>query len=129
MNMKVYTASNLCQAELWRDLAREWPEVEFVARWPFKHVGTVPDRECYARVFWDHDFEDVSRADIVLVYAVPEKNLKGALVEAGMGIALGKSVIVVGEHESYSTWQYHRAVHRVPDLDSARLLLRMMEGS
>ena len=126
MGIKVYTASKLSEAGRWRDLREAWPEVEFVARWPFKHVGTVPDDPVYAKVFWQHDLEDVTAADVVLVYAEPEHKLKGALVEAGMAIAQGKCVIVVGDHPDYSTWRYHPLVYIAPDLESVRLLLATM---
>lgn len=124
--VKVYTASKLSEAGRWRDLVETWSEVEFVARWPFKHVGTVPNLPTYAKVFWAHDLEDIQKADVVLVYAEPGHKLKGALVEAGMAIALGKRVIVVGDHEDYSTWQYHSLVYCVADLAEARMLLMAM---
>jgi len=124
--IKVYTASKLDQAQRWKDLAKEWIEVEFTARWVSHHAGTTPDHECFAKVFWQHDVEDVLAADVVLVFAEPHEHLRGALVEAGMAIAFGLQVIVVGTHQDYGTWQYHPAVHRVPDLDYARTLLQTM---
>jgi hypothetical protein len=124
--MKVYTASKLSKAPMWRKLINEWPEVDFTARWVTKHVGTTPDHPCFAKVFWQHDFADVKLADVVLVYADEGDHLRGALVEAGMAIAFGREVIVVGEHPDYSTWQFHPSVHRVPDLEHARTLLATM---
>jgi nucleoside 2-deoxyribosyltransferase len=124
--IRVYTASNLSEAPRWRDLVEEWPEVKFVARWPFKHVGTVPDEPVYAKVFWDHDLEDVASCDVVLVYAEPGQKLRGALVEAGMALALHKRVIVVGDHDDYSTWRYHKNVYIAADLAMARFLLATM---
>jgi nucleoside 2-deoxyribosyltransferase len=126
MSIRVYTASKLSEAQRWRDLIREWQEVEFVARWPIKHVGTVPDEPIFAKVFWEHDLEDVGTADVVLVFAKSEHRLRGALVEAGMAIALGRRVIVVGEHDDYGTWSYHPLVYRVRDLAEARVLLTAM---
>lgn len=126
MTIRIYTASKLRHAPLWRGLIEEWPEIEFTARWPVKHVGTVPDDPSYARVFWEHDLEDVSKSDGVLLYAEDSDKLRGGLVEAGMAIALGKFVIVVGKHFDYGTWQYHPLVHRSPNLDAARLLLTCM---
>ena len=122
--LKVYTASKLDKAPLWLRLIEEWDEIEFVARWPRLHVGTTPDAPCYAKVFWQHDLEDVSESDIVLVYSEPHDKLRGALVEAGMALALQKPVIVVGEHLDYGTWQFHPLVYKVPDLEEARLLLK-----
>lgn len=124
--MKVYTASKLKHAPLWNRLFEEWEEVHLHARWFRLHVGTTPDAPCYAKVFWQHDLEDVSEADAVLVYAEKEDKLRGALVEAGMAIALGTPVIVVGEHEDYGTWQYHPLVYRVDTLEHARVLLATM---
>lgn len=123
--IKVYTASKLAQADRWKRLVDEWPEVHFVARWP-GYVGVVPDEPDQAEVFWQHDIEDVTSADAVLVYAEAGEHLRGALVEAGAAIALGKPVIVVGTHADYGTWQYHPLVHRVADLDGARELLQTM---
>ena len=126
MRIKVYTASKLSEAGRWRDLKDAWPEVDFVARWPFKHVGAVPDTPTFAKVFWDHDLQDVEKSDVVLIYGAPADKLRGALVEVGMALAMGKEVIAVGDHPDYSTWQYHRRVHRVDDLSQARLLLATM---
>jgi nucleoside 2-deoxyribosyltransferase len=90
------------------------------------HVGKTPDDECFAKVFWQHDTEDVRECDVVLVYVEADDHLRGALIEAGMGIAFEKDIIVVGEHPDYGTWQFHPWVHRVKDLDSARILLRAL---
>lgn len=134
--MKVYTASKLKEGPRWRRLAAEWPEVEFVARWPFMHVtddgapGWPDDCAAHGSIFWQHDHEDVARADVVLLFAAdPSDVLRGGLVEAGMAIALGKTVIVVGENPGYGTWQFHQQVKRVPTLDAARSLLRLMATS
>ena len=124
--IRIYTASKLSEASRWRLLKEAWPEVEFTARWPFKHVEFVPDIHTFATVFWDHDLEDVNSSDGVLIYGEPDHKLRGALVEVGMALALGKFVIAVGDHEDYSTWQYHRNVYRVHDLEEAKLLLLTM---
>lgn len=124
--LKVYGASKLKHAPLWIRLREEWEEIYFIARWPTLHVGKTPDDECFAKVFWQHDAEDVCECDVVLVYADPNDHLRGALVEAGMGIAFDKEIVVVGDHPDYGTWRYHSSVHRVKDLDSARMLLRAL---
>lgn len=127
MRLKVYTASKLSEAPRWRALVEEWPEIEFTARWPFKHVDNIPDNVvALAKVFWQHDLEDVTNADVVLLYAEPEHKLRGGLVEAGMAIALGHCVIVVGEHTDYGTWQHHPLVYKAEDMRAARLLLTCM---
>lgn len=125
--IRVYTASKLKHFQLWRDLRDEWPEVHFVARWPFFHYGNIPDTAAFAPTFWIHDVEDVIGSEVVLIYSGDETDHhRGSLVEAGIAIGRGKSVIVVGENPCYGTWQYHPLCHRVADLDEARLLLKLM---
>ena len=125
--LKVYIASKLCHADKWHELRETWPEVVFVMRWPFCHVGNIPDDPVFAKIFWEQDLEDVSKSDVVLVYAEPGEKLRGALVEAGMAIALGKCVICVGvEHQDFGTWTHHPLVHRVVDLGEARLVLKCL---
>lgn len=123
--IRVYTASKLHWADLWCTLT-ETTGVDFVARWPVDHSGNVPDNDPKAaRQFWTEDFEDVARCDVVLVYAAGGDVLRGALVEAGMGIALHKRVLVVDpdHNPSFGTWQYHPSVTRVRSLNEAWKLL------
>jgi len=130
--IKVYTASCLNKGPLWRELASVWEEVEIVARWPFLHVNNegLPDwpEDCPAHgaEFWQQDHDDVLRADVVLIYAIETDELRGALVESGMALGLGKPVIVAGKNHRFGTWQYHRLARRVPTLEAARSLLRLM---
>ena len=125
MTIRVYTASCMKHSGYWREIAASVPDIEWVARWPTEHCGNIPDSETFAKWFWQQDFEDVSRADVVLVFAEQSDNLRGALVEAGIGIALHKRVMVVGKHHSYGTWQYHPAVVRVDNMDQAIETLRL----
>lgn len=132
MKLKVYTASKLDCAPIWRALRDDHPEIDIVARWPFLHVGSKGDPEwpsdcaAHGSIFWQHDFEDVARCDVVLVYGAETPVLRGALVEAGMGIALGKIVIVVGDNPSYGTWQYHTQCRRVASMGAALSLMRLI---
>jgi nucleoside 2-deoxyribosyltransferase len=132
--MKVYTASKLSKAALWRQLRVDQSGIEFTARWP-SYSGReptdpefVPDTPENAKWFWLEDEEDVAKADVVLVFAEGDEHLRGALVEAGMGIALKKRVIVIGEHKDYGTWQFHPRVERVATLDEAWRLLTIDHG-
>jgi nucleoside 2-deoxyribosyltransferase len=45
---------------------------------------------------------DIESADILLLYCEPGELLKGALIEAGIALALGKQVRCVGECASLS---------------------------
>jgi hypothetical protein len=125
--IRVYTASKITTAPLWRELSKQWPHVMFHARW-LKHneIGT-PDLKEYAGRFWQEDEQDVKCADAVLVYAKEGEHLRGALVEGGMAIAFKIPVIVIGEHTDYGTWQYHPCVERVKTLDEAGEMLKHMD--
>lgn len=75
------------------------------------------------KVCWIVDQHDVASCDVLLVYAEEGDELRGALVEAGMAIALNKMVIVVGNSPCYGTWQNHPNVIYAKDLDHAKRLI------
>ncbi len=124
--LSIYFASKLRHAAVGRKLSADWPEFDWTARWPTAHVGKVPDQSNFARIFWQHDLEDVAGSDVVMCYALEGDHLRGALVEVGMGLALGKAVLVIGDHPDYGTWQWHPLVHRAETLAEARVLLRAL---
>lgn len=102
---------------MWQRLRADNPHIEFTSRW----IDMV-DQEADAKQkdfmrFWLGDHEDVKRSDFVAVYAEPGDRLRGALVEAGIGLALGKTVIVIGAHEDYGTWQHHPLAWRVATVE------------
>ena len=107
---RIYTASKLHKASLWISLRREWTGIEFTARWS-DLVGRVDDSsDKAARTFWLHDIEDVKKSDSLLLLADPEDKLRGALVEAGVALGLGKHVMVVGSHPDFGSWHNHPLV-------------------
>lgn len=118
----VYTASKLKHAKMWRGLREERPDIAFTARWP-DIEGKVEDSAENAVAFWTHDIADVRRADAVLVYAEADEHLRGALIEAGVALGLGKQVVVVGDHPDYGTWQHHPLVQRARDIGHALHLI------
>lgn len=124
--LRVYTASKLKHAAKWRDLCAAHGHIQCHARW-LKHntIGT-PDTPEHAAEFWLQDEQDVKHADVVLVFADGDDHLRGALVEAGMAIAYGVPVIVIGKHPDYGTWQHHPGVRRVASLDLAIDVLRVL---
>lgn len=72
--------------------------------------------------YWSRNEVDIKRADFVLIYAHDKKEvLRGALVEVGMGIAYGKTIIICGEEEnsSFGNWQWHPQVVRYPNIIEA----------
>lgn len=116
MKLRVYGASKLRDYLVWHEFKEKYPDVELVSRWPFKHVD-IPDSKEFAEQFWLEDEQDVTSSDVVFV--LPADDLRGALVEAGMAIAAGKWVMVIGDCAAYGTWQWHPAVYHVMNLDEA----------
>lgn len=117
--IRVYFASKLHHAPKWRALCAANSHFVAHARW-LKHIAiATPDKPEDAPEFWLQDEQDVRDSDVVIVYAEGDDHLRGALVEAGIALACGIPVFVVGEHKDYGTWQYHPGVYKMPDLDSA----------
>lgn len=133
MKPAIYTASRMHHAGMWRELReQEMRKLIITARWidQAKSFDEAQAPVEVKRQGWLDDEEDIRRSDYVLVYAktFDEKTkavleagwsgtkcedgetLRGALVEAGMGIALGKRVVLCGESESFGTWQHHPGV-------------------
>lgn len=123
---KVYCASKLRHAALWRKLRdEEWPEIEITSRW-IDHA----DKEESARAidwahYWTMDIQDVQRSDFVLLFATlaDVDELHGALVECGAALALGKRVINVGQ--CAKSWTNHPLVYSCPSLEYAHDFLSL----
>lgn len=120
---KVYTASKLHHATLWRLLRDNHPEIEFTSRW-IEHEEEMEANATPADFahYWTMDAQDVERADFVLLYSgsryeKPDE-LRGALVEAGMKLGGGGVVLAVGLPSSHS-WSFHPRVVRFLSLDEA----------
>lgn len=118
--VRVYTASKLHHAPMWRALQiqnQSW--LVITSRWI--HMATFDERsEEICRNAWTIDDQDVGKSNFVLCYAEGGELLRGALVEAGMGIAYGNDIICVGESESFKNWQYHpQVVLRTASLELA----------
>lgn len=101
--MRIYVASKMTHADKWREL---YNRVHIVSRWPFLEPFIRPTY-ANARKFWQDDMQDIESADAVLVYAEEGEHLRGALVEVGAGLALGKRILLVGDHVDYGTWKNH----------------------
>jgi nucleoside 2-deoxyribosyltransferase len=117
--IRVYTATKLRHRQRWKSLRSHGRGITFTARWPDLEKDQ-PSSDDEARSNWLKDEEDVRKADVVIVYAEDGDHLRGALIEAGMAIALGKTVMVVGEHPDFGTWRHHPRVVHASDLDHAR---------
>src|SRR5262245_26390285 len=111
MGLKVYTASCLHHRAMWRELAEQWtPDVEFCAGWIRLEDDVFAMNENDPKALLEHwlrDSREIAQCDVVMVNAAVSDKLRGALVEAGMGLAHGKPVLVIGTHPDYGTWQHH----------------------
>lgn len=121
---RVYLASKLEHEPLLHDFRVSLrADVIVVSRWldmtSFEKKGTPADFVWC----WLVDENDVRKCDILVVFGKTEDQLRGALVEVGMAIALGKLVIAVGDCKSYGSWQYHPQVIRVDNFSQARQII------
>lgn len=123
---KVYIASKIRYAPVWRELYSH-SDIHIVSRWPFLETQ-VDDRPTNCRKFWQDDFTDVSSADILILFAEEGENLRGALVEVGIALGLGKHIIVIGDHKDHGTWWHHPQVKKVINLEQAIKLARRLCG-
>lgn len=127
---QVYLASKIYHAKSLRKLRLQWLTLGIVvnSRWlDMADLERAATPEQYT-MFWLVDEEDVKDCDILIIYGESGDALRGALVEAGIAIALGKLVIAVGDSPSLSNWTHHPLVVRVPSLDAARdLILHRMK--
>jgi hypothetical protein len=136
---KVYTASKIWHAPFWRARAvdRTWDHVDFTARWIYMEHLEKPDAfptPAQFGHFWAIDKQDVLRSDFVIclafdpaVHPIPDHDhLKGGLIEAGMGIAAGKTVLAIGFHHAPKShsWTWGPQVVRLETLEDARLFLK-----
>lgn len=147
---KVYTASKISHAGLWKSLVYQtkrersgkenrftWSHVEFTARWPYMaHLEASSVERPTPSQFshcWTMDLQDVARSDFVLLYAgelerkpsdwpygTDSDTLRGALVESGAALALGKRVVSVGLGDAH-TWSHHPLSTRLSTLEQARI--------
>lgn len=124
---KVYIASKLSHAERWRKMKSAWltNDLEIISRWIYQAEQEDTALPVDFKVFWSVDEEDVRAADVVVVYGEAHENLRGALVEAGMGIALGKMVVLAGDFDTFGgSWKNHPNCYCVATLEHVKTLIR-----
>lgn len=118
---RLYTAGKLTAAPIFREYRKKYADrIEFTSRWIDSeffdddkfHMG-VKTRG------WVIDHVDVVKSDALLIFGNLNDELRGALVEAGIAIALNRPVLACGFSKSFGTWQYHPNVLRFPTIDCA----------
>jgi nucleoside 2-deoxyribosyltransferase len=112
---KLYTAGKLYRAPMFRELREKYKDqVTINSRWI--DMETFDDKDVHDGIKargWIIDHLDVAAADGILVQA--DSDLRGALVEAGIALALGKPVLLVEDCHCFGTWQHHPNVRKFPD--------------
>lgn len=114
---KVYIASKMHHAPRWRE-AYSRPDIHVVSRWPFLEPA-VDCRTTNCQKFWQDDFTDINSCDVLILFVGGDEKLRGALVEVGIALGLGKFVIVIGDHHDHGTWWHHPLVRKVTNFESA----------
>lgn len=116
---KIYIASKASHRPHWRELRGHGHNI--ISRWidvDDKYIGTTfgdPVSLDY-RALWDTCVQDVIACDVLICYVEPDEVLKGALIEVGVALGLGKRVICVGHKSDYlknGTWINHRSIELV----------------
>lgn len=91
--------------------------IDFTSTWVDALLGGAVETPDSAKLFWQQDYNEIQASDYLFLWCPLALRLRGALVEVGMAITLGKPVFVAGNHADYSTWQYHPQVHRFSHWD------------
>jgi hypothetical protein len=122
----VYLATKIKHAAKFRELREEWGTegVRIISRWLDQAIHEDVATPEEFSIFWRVDVEDVEISDALVIYGEAGDELRGALVEAGVAIAKGLLVIVVGDSPSFGSWQFHPTVVRAQDLAHAKELIQ-----
>jgi len=110
-SVSLYAASKLLHAKKILAIRDAYPNIYLTSRWAaVADVSSEMNRP--ARHWLEDNKADIRRADVFLVYAERDDDLKGALYEAGYADAHGKPIYVIGTNRGYSKWQFGRAMKR-----------------
>lgn len=104
--LRIYGASHTSEAQTWIALRRKWMEFDWTASWP-DNIGLVEETPSNAGKFWPQNLAEIRSSDVVMVLGLRPEPLRGALVEAGAGLAFGARLLLVGQSPSFGTWQHH----------------------
>lgn len=126
--LDIYVASKIHHAKyligVRQNLLKQ--DININSRWLYQAQYEETSTPDLYKIFWGIDFTDIHNSNAVLIYAEEGDKLRGALVEAGIAIALNKPVIVIGDHLDYGTWQHHQGVYRAKTFDEAIFILKSM---
>ncbi len=114
--MKIYIASKTKHAASWLKLREHRPDVEITSTWIHEAGDGQTADYCELAV---RCLAEVKKADSILLYCASDEVLKGALIEVGAALALGKEVRCVGDSPSLSgvfcrhpLWKWFTSIER-----------------
>lgn len=110
MRLKVYCASKIRHAPLWRDLrAGRLSFCEIVSSWIDTEKADENTTPAQFAHIWTLNVRDAQSADFVLLYGEDEDwpRLSGTIFEAGIAIGRKRQVLIVGRPPSRMSWIYH----------------------
>jgi len=112
---KVYGASKVKHAPMWQSLRASG--INIISTWIDEaEKGVTLD---FADLT-NRCFREVAEADVILLYCLPGEILKGALMEVGAALALGKPIYCVGDCESLSpVFRHHPLWHTYDSIEAA----------
>src|SRR4051812_25036520 len=97
MTLRIYCASKLYMAEAWREMRYQLTDISIVSSWiDIPNIQQADEDYQLLEKAWERNVADVLKSDVVLVYAAQEDTLVGGLVEVGIGLGAGKTIICVG---------------------------------
>lgn len=94
---KIYVASKTKHAQMWKDYRSLGANI--ISTWIDKVRENEPDMDLRDLIL--RCCNEASQCDFLILYIEPGEILKCALVEAGIALASGKPVIVVGQSEHF----------------------------
>lgn len=104
---KIYTASKIWHNKVWRSLNVS-SQYQIISNWINFDCGTK-EKPGGARNLstvekinlWRKCIEDVQRCDLLIAYAEKGETHRGALVEIGAALSMGKPVYLIGNCKSF----------------------------
>jgi nucleoside 2-deoxyribosyltransferase len=110
--MTIYTASKTKHAALWRQLRDAGAPI--ISTW-IDEAGEGESADLHD--LWERCISESKACDALIVYREPEDVLKGAWVEIGAALAVGKPVYAVGLNGF--TISKYRGIQHFPSLAAA----------
>lgn len=111
MKPKLYTASKVHRAPMWRALRNDYPDIEFTSTWINDEITPLMEADANTcRRGWIKNVEDAQRSSHLICYAEKDDPLSGSLVEIGIVLGVGGKVFIIGDCERFSTWKHHPRV-------------------